>query len=338
MGCGTPTESAPSARCNNGTESLRMPVWPQLSANPQKHLLMATAEELVSHAESETGLGATEATAVSTGLSQKLSPLTERWELEDETRHGLFSLRPHKQNYILFARYTDNVNAQPNSPTLGSTPTLPLDNVEAKFQLSFKAKALQGLFRNHADLWIGYTQQSSWQIYNRSQSSPFRETNYEPEVMLVFRTDYDFLGFKGRFVNLGLVHQSNGRAEPLSRSWNRVYAQFGFERDGFSILLRPWVRIRESADKDDNPDITQYLGYGDLLAVYQRNGHTWSLLMRSNVNFWNYHGAAQLDWSFPLYGDLRGYVQGFTGYGETLIDYNHYQTTIGAGILLTNWQ
>lgn len=129
--------------------------------------------------------------------------------------------------------------------------------------------------------------------------------------MLVFRSEYNFLGLKGRFINLGLVHQSNGRAELLSRSWNRAYAQFGFERDGFSLLLRPWVRIRESVDND--PDITSCIGRGDLLAVYQRNGPTWSLLMRSNVNFWNYRGSAQLDWSFPLYGDLRGYIQGFTG-------------------------
>ncbi|WP_455371089.1 phospholipase A [Petrachloros mirabilis] len=35
---------------------------------------------------------------------------------------------------------------------------------------------------------------------------------------------------------------------------------------------------------------------------------------------------------------MRGHVQGLTGYGETLMDYNHYQTTIGAGILRTNWQ
>jgi len=133
------------------------------------------------------------------------------------------------------------------------------------------------------------------------------------------------------------VHQSNGRQDPLSRSWNRIYAQFGFEHDGFALLVRPWYRIKEDWSADNNPDIVQFLGHGDVVAVYKWGGHTFSLLLRSNLNFWNLHGAAQIDWSFPLYRQLKGYVQGFTGYGESLIDYNHSQTTIGAGFLLLNW-
>ena len=268
--------------------------------------------------------------------THQLSLMGQRWELDPGTEHGLFSIRPHKQSYLLAARYTTSVNNQPSSPTQGTVPTsLGYINTEVKFQISFKMKALE--VKHRFDLWIGYTQLSFFQMYNKSISSPFRENNFEPELMGVIHTDYDLFGLKGRFINIGLVHQSNGRQDPLSRSWNRIYAQFGFERGGFGLMVRPWYRIREDWTADNNPDITNYMGYGDIVATYALGGHMFSLLLRSNVNFWNLHGAAQIDWSFPLYHQLKGYVQVFTGYGESLIDYNHYQTTVGAGFLLFNW-
>ena len=264
------------------------------------------------------------------------SLMGSRWELDPGTDHGIFSIRPHKQAYILPARYTTSVNNQPSSPTQGTVPqSLGYINAEVKFQISFKMKTLE--VKDRFDLWIGYTQLSFFQMYTKSISSPFRENNFEPELMGVIHTDYDFFGLKGRFINIGLVHQSNGRQEPLSRSWNRLYAQFGFERGGFGLMVRPWYRIREDWTVDDNPDMTTYMGYGDLVATYAWGGHMVSLFLRSNVNFWNLHGAVQADWSFPLYHQLKGYVQVFSGYGESLIDYNHYQTTIGAGFLLFNW-
>ena len=106
---------------------------------------------------------------------------------------------------------------------------------------------------------------------------------------------------------------------------------------GFGIMVRPWYRIQEDWTDDNNPDITTYMGHGDIVAIYERSGHMVSLLLRSNLNFWNLYGAMQADRSFPLYRQLKGYVQVFTGYGESLIDYNHAQTTVGAGLLLIDW-
>jgi len=91
--------------------------------------------------------------------------------------------------FIIFIRC--NPNSQPTSENpLYSLPyRVAYNNYEAKFQLSFKTKALQGIFRGYGDLWIGYTQKAHWQLYNTKLSRLFRELNYEPEVILNFATN-----------------------------------------------------------------------------------------------------------------------------------------------------
>lgn len=264
-----------------------------------------------------------------------LSALSRHWELDDEAKQGAYLFRPHHANYFLPIKYSTAPNNKPFQSTF-SQSDLGLDSIETELQLSFKIKAMQGVFgHDDVDLWLGYTATSFWQAYNDRISAPFRETSYEPEAMLVFRTDYELAGFRGRFINLGLVHQSNGRGSGLSRSWDRAYAQFGFERGNLALLIRPWMRIPGSGGNDDNPDIEDYMGHGDFVAVYRKGQHAYSLLLRNNFKTSDNRGAVKLNWSFPLYGRLKGYFQYFNGYGESLIDYNHRQQSIGLGVSLT---
>jgi phospholipase A1 len=266
-----------------------------------------------------------------------LSAMAIRWELDRGTNRGLWLPRGHRRTYILPASWSSERNQQPGSPTQPAGPVpLGLKDVEAKFQLSLKLKAADDLFGSKADLWVGYTQQSNWQVYNADLSRPFRETNYEPELFATIPARYSLLGLEGRMFNVGIVHQSNGRSNPLSRSWNRVYAQAGFERGQFSLLVRPWVRLHEKND-DDNPDITSYVGRGDVQAIWSWGERTVSLLARNSFSG-AWRGYYQLGYSFPVVGNLKGYVQVSNGYGESLIDYNHNQTTIGLGVLVIDLQ
>src|SRR5512139_213331 len=147
-----------------------------------------------------------------------LSTLSRHWELDDEAKQGAFLFRPHRPNYFLPLKYSNRPNNTPFQDVL-IQPDLGLDSVETELQLSFKIKGMEGVFGyDNADLWFGYTVTSFWQAYNSGISSPFRETNYEPAAVLVYRTNYDIAGFRGRFLNLGVVHESNGRQEGLSRS------------------------------------------------------------------------------------------------------------------------
>lgn len=272
------------------------------------------------------------------GLAAADSFLGKRWELDERSKKGTFHFREYKPVYILPVHYSNNPNQSPTSPAPNHSvlSPIPAGSTEVKYQLSFKTKLWEDILGDNGNLWFAYTQQSHWLLYNPQVSSPFRETNYEPEVIFSLRTNVGLPGMRWRMLNLGLAHQSNGGGLPLSRSWNRVYAQFGLERDNFALLLRPWFRLPERSEKDDNPDITRYMGNGDVLINYRSGENVYSALGRYSPG--GNHGALQLSWSFPISRTLKGYVQAFSGYGESLVDYNHSQSSIGLGLSLQEWR
>ncbi len=270
----------------------------------------------------------------------QLRDLTERWELDTTSVRGTFLLTPYKPMYVLPLRWTNKPNEQPISgnvdPDYVAPPGVDYNNIETKFQLSFKAKVLQGIFWGHGDLWVAYTQISHWQIYNNELSRPFREVNYEPELILNVPVKFNFLGFKARMIGVAFNHQSNGKSEPFSRSWNRVILHAGLERKNWTIYVRPWFRL--PAEKDDNPDISEYVGRGDVNVIYTKNGNIFSFIGSHNLNFNSKtRGNSSFSWSYPIKDNLKGYLLISHGYGETLIDYNNLQTTIGVGVSLIEW-
>ena len=286
--------------------------------------------------QAEDGPEALEARIANAG---KGSLLDSRWELARDSKLGVFNFRAYKPVYLLPAFFTTNVNTTPQSPNPDNTVTEPLalDDVETKFQISFKTKALENLFGDNGDVWMAYTQSSRWQVYNGDNSRPFRETNYEPEILLIFRNGYRLGGWHGRMASIGINHQSNGRSDPFSRSWNRVIGTVALDRDNWALTLRPWWRVPDGSD-DDNPDIEDYMGRGDLTLVHTRGGHELALMARHTLRGGeDSRGALQFDWGFPINRTLRGHVQVFDGYGESLIDYNHRATYVGLGISLMEW-
>ncbi|MFW1968991.1 phospholipase A [Acinetobacter guillouiae] len=273
-------------------------------------------------------------------IDPNTSLLDRRWELSQDSKLGTWNIRANQPVYLLPAFWTSKKNGFPQSPNPQNTvdEDQNLKSMEAKFQISLKTKAAENLFGNNGDVWVGYTQSSRWQVYNSEESRPFRETNYEPEASLIFRTNYNLLGLNGRLLGLTLNHQSNGRSDPLSRSWNRVILNLGFEKDNFALMVRPWYRIEEDFQDDNNPDIKNYIGRGDLTAFYRWNDNDFSLMLRHSLKGGDdSHGAMQFDWAFPIKGKLRGHFQLFDGYGESLIDYNHRATYVGLGVSLMNW-
>lgn len=284
---------------------------------------------------------AASAAAIATAAAADLpSRLDARWDL-DGTKGVLFAPRAYKPVYLLPGTWTDRVNRRPGSPSPEHTvpDDLALRSVEAKYQLSLKAKLAQNLLGSEVSLWGGYTQSSRWQVYDGAASRPFRETNYEPEVMLVWPLRAEWAGWQLRMASVSLNHQSNGRSLPLSRSWNRVIGSLAAERGDWVVEFRPWMRIREKSTDDDNPDLVDYVGRAELLVSRYWGEHALTLQARHTLrSASNSRGSGQLDYVFPLTGALHGYVQLFGGYGESLIDYNLRQHRIGFGVTIAGWR
>lgn len=246
---------------------------------------------------------------------------------------------PYEPTYILAYTYVDSPNQYPLSPRTGeSTFDSRLDNEEAKYQISFRVPLLTGLLDDSTTLWFGYTQKSFWQVFNPDDSAPFRETNYKPEIFLRQRLDWDLGPGKLSSANIGFVHQSNGQSEPRSRSWNRIRGSIAYTYDRWLFMASPWYRLPEGDERDDNPDIEDYLGYADYLAVYKWNDdHVISTRLMNNLKSSDNKTSVELGYSFPIGESIKGFVQYYNGYGESLIDYNNRVQRIGIGIMLNDW-
>jgi len=269
----------------------------------------------------------------------EIGAISKRIMQERKSEFNPFVITPHKMNYILPATLTDNINAQAYSEV--SEWAENFKDIEAKFQISMKVPlTTSGILKKGDHLYFAFTLESWWQVYTEDISRPFRETNYQPEFFYITPIDWHPLGGNAGVI-VGVEHQSNGRSQLLSRSWNRVYLDFIFEKNNFALSFRPWYRLSEDIKEDaldpngdDNPDINKYMGHFELGLVYSLSKR-YDFSVKLRENFAQHNGAIEIGFTFPLWGKLKGYAQYFNGYGESLIDYNHKQQRFGIGFALT---
>jgi len=272
-----------------------------------------------------------------------------------------FGLQPYNANYLLPLSYSKD---KPNrvSAIYGSNLPAPYDtygeNTEVAFQLSLKKQLTYDLFGMNEFITAAYTQKVWWQLYD--ESGPFRETNYLPEIFMTIPSSQSLdnsIGLKA--VKLGFIHESNGQEGYRSRSWNRLYATGMWQWDNLFLAARVWYRLKEDrkpdwyyeqdpaydvadiqaqSDGDDNPDIIDYLGYGDIRINYLYKKHKFGLLLRNNLDFDDNKGAIELNYAYPLFNSPNTsiYVKFFNGYGESLIDYNVDVTKASIGFSFSN--
>jgi phospholipase A1 len=293
--------------------------------------------------------GSTEATPLAPAAQpakpqQSESFLARYWELSEADKRGTFNYTAYRANYFLPLREMAKVNRYPHSPTRGVSTTLPsYQHGETKLQLSMRSKMLEDVLLPQADLWAAYTQQSMWQLWNHTESAPFRNTDFQPELLYVVPTPAWLqawpMGWQWRMTQFGFVHQSNGQSGALSRSWNRVYVAAGAERGSLMASLRYEHRLeRGSSQSDDNPDMVDMLGRMEAQLTWSADHASTAVLWRPSLRG---RGLIQVDWTYPVFNarpdGLRWYLQAFQGYGETLLDYNFKQTSLGLGLTLSKF-
>ena len=258
--------------------------------------------------------------------------LSKIWELDREDQRGTFKLVEYLPMYVMPFRFTDKPTEQP----ISLNPDRPIpewrdyQHIETKFQVSLKAKIMQDAF-GKGDVWVAFTQQSYWQMYNGELSRPFRELNYEPELIFTYPLNFSAGNLKMKMIGLSVNHQSNGKEAAHSRSWNRFILMGVFQWNEVLINARLWKRFTEKSREDDNPDIENYIGRCELSIAYPFRKNVFNLRVRNNLNFNHNRGLVELNWIYPLSRDLRILLQASHGYGDSLIDYNYKQTVIGIG-------
>ena len=204
-----------------------------------ENAMLACVAELSRHAADDVAIG-----DIKKQCHEKIkSPLTKRMILEQSASSNPFAILPHKPNYILPFTYFE-ANETPYENVLQGYD---LDNLEIKFQVSLKYIITENLFVENLDLEAAFTTTSWWQAYNSDLSAVFRETNYEPELILSYQVPWSLFGMTIDYTTLSFNHQSNGQAGTLSKSWNRIIAAFTVVDDNLIWNLRAWYRIPEEA-------------------------------------------------------------------------------------------
>jgi len=212
---------------------------------------------------------------------------------------------------------------------------------EFQFSLKYKPFDLADDWNPLAHSYIAYTQTSFWDLISRDPS--FYDTSYKPSAFLFYPAI-----FRGKSIQFnlqgGVEHESNGKGGTGERSLNTVYLQPTVSFDlpaHFQLSFQPRVWDYLSLGSN-NPDLPAYRGYADLLGAL-----TWSdpdigekiqFATRLRIGDEGSHAGLQFDLRFNLpelfHFNPTIQLQYFTGYGQTLRQYNQTSSAFRAGLCI----
>ncbi|PAF45836.1 phospholipase A [Helicobacter sp. 11S02629-2] len=232
-----------------------------------------------------------------------------------------------------------------------------LQQNEAKIQLSFKVATTRNFLWTGGTLYFNYTQKFFFQFYNFRQSSPIRDINFQPELMYNYPLDIKFLGGTFSGTGISLTHLSNGEGKgyrtqsgavigferafsdpaptgadvigTASKSSNRVVLHGIWHTDNLRVELKAWAPLGQ---RRTNPDLYDYLGYGQLDLAYRHKRNIFEATLTGlGAKRANYLGSLQLAYTYKVNARAGIYIQYHYGYMDSLYEYNFLVNRVGIG-------
>ena len=248
---------------------------------------------------------------------------TETEETMRQFTQSLYSIKAHGTNYFLPVSYRYNGK-------YADTNGHEAKGIETEFQLSLKYDFSTNLLGFHEIYTAAYTQVAFWQLY--AESAYFRELNYNPELFVTFPVMSFIKNVPLKALRFSFEHQSNGRGGEEERSWNYLSLSSYFQFKSLFTELKLWHRLPDNIDY--NPNLLDYLGHGHIRFMFPYKKHMTKLLLRATFSG---ESAVEVNYSYPISGsdDLYLYIKGFSGYGESLIDYDKNVNKVGIGFSIS---
>ncbi len=204
------------------------------------------------------------------------------------------------------------------------------NSADAAFQVSIRQRLTKSVLPFKTFAYLTYTQKSFWDIY--AESSPFRDTNYNPGVGLG-----KYIFHNNRIVGAAFTqikHESNGRDGEDSRSWNYLSLSMKYYFNArFNLSGEFWIPY---VDGGNNKDLLDYRGLGYVSINYISDKYKWWLSADLNPKkgFGNVNTTLTAAFRISERANQYLFARFFQGYGESLLDYNKYTMNIRVGICI----
>lgn len=262
---------------------------------------------------------------------------TEKIDVGDASlsKAGSQEYQSYDSLFALYQPYLKNVSLyQPMYFLIGTKPEKSKLQFSFKYQFYSPQESLSGNYSWREGFYFAYTQTSVWDL--KSDSKPFEDTSYKPEVFFISPNIYTRAQKLSRlFLKTGLQHESNGRSESSSRSTNFIYFEpslIFYKKDkslGLHIFPRVWTYFK-NADQT-NKDLNDYRGYFDLGV---KIGKADSLVMESHFRTAKKGDSAELNLTYPL--NIKNFelylqVQYANALAESLLDYKNRNESLRIG-------